>query len=148
SEELDLRHKIAKKGLSDIDSQLSEIGEDESLDKDRLKANNLFLNYFKSNARKLGVEIPEDERYRNIYDITSFPLQGVELHKIIMAYHFAFKMAISCNENKHSLPFVLDAVFKEDIDQLSRDAIYKFLAEFNRDNDQIIFSVADYKKDL
>ncbi|EIZ1316647.1 ATP-binding protein [Vibrio parahaemolyticus] len=148
SEELDLRHKIAKKGLSDIDSQLSEIGEDESLDKDRLKANNLFLNYFKSNARKLGVEIPEDERYRNIYDITSFPLQGVELHKIIMAYHFAFKMAISCNEHKHSLPFVLDAVFKEDIDQLSRDAIYKFLAEFNRDNDQIIFSVADYKKDL
>ncbi|UJZ98913.1 hypothetical protein IHC88_06095 [Photobacterium damselae subsp. damselae] len=147
SEELDLRHKMAKKGLADIDSELSEIGDNESLDKDRKKASNLFLKFFKLNAKKLGVELPEDDRYRNVYDITSFPLQGVELHKIIMAYHFAFKMAISCNENTHSLPFVLDAVFKEDIDQLSRDVIYKFLAEFNHDNEQIIFSVADYKKD-
>lgn len=45
----------------------------------------------------------------------------------------------------HRLPFVLDAVFKEDIDEVSRETIFNFLSTKNSRDEQIIFAVADVK---
>ncbi|WP_180818259.1 hypothetical protein, partial [Vibrio parahaemolyticus] len=49
------------------------------------------------------------------------------------------------NEKMHRLPFVLDAVFKEDIDEVSRETIFNFLSTKNSRDEQIIFAVADVK---
>ncbi|HIF5865551.1 TPA: hypothetical protein ACX3FQ_004942, partial [Vibrio parahaemolyticus] len=89
--------------------------------------------------------IPMSPRYRDVYEINSFPAQGVELHKLIMAYHFSFWELLKDNEKMHRLPFVLDAVFKEDIDEVSRETIFNFLSTKNSRDEQIIFAVADVK---
>src|SRR5690606_33594155 len=49
------------------------------------------------------------------------------------------------NSRNHSLPFLLDAVFKEDIDVESRRKIFEFLSLESKAGGQIIFTVAEYK---
>lgn len=138
------REQLNKK-LKRVNDDIADLKIDEDLELSRRKAGRKFLGIFKKKAASLSVDIPKDDRYRYLYDISSFPMQGVELHKIIMAYHSAFRDFVSEVKGMHKLPFVLDAVFKEDIDEKSRDLIYKFLAEQVDDNEQFIFSVADYK---
>ncbi|HCG6401769.1 TPA: hypothetical protein NJ169_005172 [Vibrio parahaemolyticus] len=144
SEELDLKlNKVQRK----LDLVLGELkGIDQSdIERKRNIVSRLFLQKFKSNAKALQATIPMSPRYRDVYEINSFPAQGVELHKLIMAYHFSFWELLKDNEKMHRLPFVLDAVFKEDIDEVSRETIFNFLSTKNSRDEQIIFAVADVK---
>jgi hypothetical protein len=64
-----------------------------------------------------------------------------------MAYNFSFYEMVMKNPTIHSFPFLLDAVFKEDIDTESRSNIFKFLSQETKSSGQVVFSVAEYKGD-
>jgi len=100
---------------------------DEEVMSARVKKEKAFKKLFTSNIESMKVKHLEGERYNNLYRISSFPSQGVELHKTVMSYHFAFNSLVSETSDIHRLPFILDAVFKEDIEKDNRDLIYSFL---------------------
>ena len=77
-----------------------------------------------------------------------FPQQGVELLKTLLAYYFAFNRIIEQTVYVHRLPFVLDAVFKEDIDDANRAIILDFIEKHKPTDTQIIFSIAQSKNNL
>ncbi|MGF1902113.1 hypothetical protein [Aliivibrio sifiae] len=130
--------------LSKLEGDLKKFKNSKSLDDERKDVDRKFYAIFNKKCNLLGVKIPKNERYRNVYDIKSFPFQGVELHKVIMAYHFSFNELIGLNQNIHRFPFLLDAVFKEDIDEKSKELIYSFLSKEKPKDTQMLFSVADY----
>lgn len=82
-----------------------------------------------------------------MFEITAFPLQGVELHKTVMAYHFAFNKYIKATSYIHRIPFMLDAIFKEDIDIDNKDKILKFIEKHKPSDTQTIISIADTKNE-
>jgi len=72
-----------------------------------------------------------------------FPLQGVELHKAVLAHNFAFNQMIkNNNKNSHRLPFLIDAIFKEDIDNPNKRTILDFVNKNKPLDTQIIISIA------
>lgn len=100
--------------------------------------------YFTYNS-ELGLPSLQDERYYRLYDISSFPFQGVQLHLAVLSYHFAFNHILSKTTDIHRLPFILDSVFKEDIEGGNKERILKFInANFPKDT-QTILSIADDK---
>ncbi|MDC9598294.1 hypothetical protein [Xenorhabdus anantnagensis] len=136
------------KEISFLQDRIEELGNDLEIDNLRKKTEWEFLKIFKEKAKLLEVKIPDHARYRELYSITSFPYQGVELHKIVMAYHFAFYEMISKKSIIHNFPFLLDAIFKEDIDVGNREIIFKFLANEARNQEQMLFTVAEFKKEI
>ena len=66
---------------------------------------------------------------------------------MIMAYHFSFLDFISKGSSTHIFPFMLDAVFKEDIDTKNRADILKFISSEGEKYDQVIFTIAEIKDD-
>jgi len=94
----------------------------------------------------LGVKASDEDRHSKLYKISSFPSQGVELHKTVLGYHFAFNHLISQTSGIHQFPFLLDAVFKEDIDSENKERIIKFIADKTPKETQLFFSVANTQK--
>jgi len=86
-----------------------------------------FFSVFQGYLSKLGVSNFDEPRYKQLYKISSFPCQGVELHKTVMAYHFALNKLIAKTQGIHRFPFILDAIMKEDIDEDSRIKYLAFL---------------------
>lgn len=131
---------------------------DDEVAEERSKKNYSFKDLFEANLKQLNVKELTDDRYTTLYKISAFPFQGVELHKTIMAYHFAFNTLVSKTSDIHRLPFILDAVFKEDLDDFNEDLLIEFIAK-NRPKDTQLFmtisekttkasQVARYQKDL
>ncbi|HHH1201546.1 TPA: AAA family ATPase [Yersinia enterocolitica] len=133
--------------ISGLQTNIDNLANDAEIDTLRYGIEKEFLGIFQEKAKCLEVKIPDSSRYKNLYSITSFPYQGVELHKIIMAYHFSFYQLISKRTTIHKFPFLLDAVFKEDIDVGNREIIFNFLSSEAKNHEQILFSVAEYKKE-
>ncbi|PRY08862.1 hypothetical protein CLV24_12026 [Pontibacter ummariensis] len=102
-----------------------------------------FATLFKNYLNQLQVKALVEDRYTSVYKISAFPYQGVELHKTVMAYHFAFNRLIKQNNNIHRLPFILDAIFKEDIDQPNKDLIIKFISNNRPKDTQTFCSIAE-----
>ncbi|MED2038245.1 hypothetical protein P4V58_13760 [Bacillus wiedmannii] len=102
----------------------------------------IFLNYLD----ELGVKPLKEERYRSLYKISAFPSQGVELHKTVLAYNFAFNKIIEKTKRIHRFPFLLDAIFKEDIEQSNKDTIVEFIGKNKPKDTQIILSIAEIKE--
>ncbi|PTX21149.1 hypothetical protein C8N40_102118 [Pontibacter mucosus] len=102
-----------------------------------------FATLFKNYLTQLQVKSLVEDRYTNIYKISAFPYQGVELHKTVMAYHFAFNRLIKQNQNIHRLPFILDAIFKEDIEYKNKDLIIEFISNNRPKDTQTFFSIAE-----
>ena len=144
-ENISLQKKQCEEKISDIKNRIEELGVDNDIEKLRIEKERVFFDIFAKKSKALNVRIPIDKKYRDLYSISSFPFQGVELHKIVMAYHFAFNELVSNNANLHKFPFLLDAIFKEDIDAKSRDDIFKFISSESNKNSQLIFTVAEYK---
>ncbi|MEE0085255.1 MAG: hypothetical protein UE068_13615 [Paludibacteraceae bacterium] len=88
----------------------------------------------------------KEQRFFDLYKISTLPFQGVELLKAYLAYHFAFNEIISENKNMTRLPFMLDAIFKEDIDENNKKLILKFISKHKPKDTQLIFSIADSVK--
>src|SRR5665648_499176 len=112
---------------------------------ERQKKNNSFKQTYLFNNTMLGLPVLEEERFYKLYDISSFPFQGVQLHLAVLSYHFAFNKLLTETKDIHRLPFILDSVFKEDIDGGNKDNILKFInSNFPKDT-QTILSIADDK---
>jgi len=142
---INVQKESINKKILNVDVELSRFKTPDQIESERLEKEREFYELFSSNLKLLDVALPNDKKYKRVYDITSFPFQGVELHKTIMAYHFAFNKLIFNNPRVHKLPFILDAIFKEDIESKSKEDILKFIASEMIENEQMFFSVADYK---
>ncbi len=88
-----------------------------------------------------------DSRYLDLYKISSFPRQGVELHKTVMAYHFALNSLIANSKSAHRLPFLLDAILKEDIDETNLNIILSFIGKNLPADTQAFISISEHIKD-
>ncbi|MBE6058565.1 MAG: hypothetical protein E7215_00085 [Clostridium sulfidigenes] len=133
--------RLEKKEKELVDS-VKNYKTDEEIKKLRLEKEKVFKNLFRNNLTKLGVKTLNEPRYNELYSITSFPSQGVELHKTVMSYHFAFNNMLKYTEELHRFPFLLDAIFKEDIDTENRELIYNFIKSNRPTDTQTIFTVA------
>tara|TARA_R110002051_G_scaffold113010_1_gene185698 strand:- start:107 stop:1837 length:1731 start_codon:yes stop_codon:yes gene_type:complete len=132
----------------DIDllkEKLKEYKTEEQIYSEREKKNYLFKSaYFKNNI-SLGIPSLEEERFYKLYDISSFPFQGVQLHLALLSYHFAFNEILTKTSGIHRLPFILDSIFKEDIEGGNKEKILNFInSNFPKDT-QTILSIADDK---
>lgn len=101
----------------------------------------IFINFLS----KLNVQKPNEGRFLDIYKISVLPYQGVELLKAILAYNFAFNKMIVQNNSIHRLPFILDAVFKEDFTDNNEALVCKFIAENKPNDTQLFVSMAGDK---
>lgn len=126
-------------------NKLKEYKTDDEILFEREKKSKIFKAKYIANCLSLGLPALKDERYYNIYEISTFPFQGVELHKAVLSYHFAFNYLLTKTNDIHRLPFILDSVFKEDIDGGNRIKILKFINENFPKETQTILSIADDK---
>lgn len=132
--------------LSKVEEDLSEVDEDDTVNISRRNKEKQFRVIFLKNLKLLGVSLPSESRYTDLYKISSFPFQGVELHKTVMAYHFSLNELISKTNNIHRMPFLLDAIMKEDIDIDSRRVIFKFINQAYPKDTQVFFTVSESKE--
>jgi len=131
--------------LNQEKEELKKYKTDDDINFERAKKSTIFKNkYFFYNS-ELGLPSLKDERFYKLYEISSFPFQGVELHKAVLSYHFAFNNLLTHTDNIHRLPFILDSVFKEDIDGGNRIKILKFITKNFPTDTQTILSIADDK---
>jgi hypothetical protein len=121
---------------------LAEFKSEEDVLKLRAIQNNAFENIFTKHLKTLKVKRLEENRYLKLYNISAFPSQGVELHKTILAYHFAFNELIKGNVQIHRLPLMLDAIFKEDLDAVNETRIIEFISKNKPTDTQIFISMA------
>lgn len=128
--------KQAKKALEVYKTE-DEVAEE------RNKKSYIFKETFTTYLAELKVKQLSDERYTSLYKISAFPFQGVELHKTIMAYHFAFNSLIKNTPDIHRLPFILDAVFKEDLDDYNEDLIIEFIAKNKPKDTQLFMTISE-----
>lgn len=105
-----------------------------------------FKEVFSDYASQLKLNPLTDSRYLNLYSINSFPRQGVELHKTVMAYHFALNAVIAKTKIAHRLPFLLDAILKEDIDETNLNTVLSFVGNNVPDDTQTFFSISEHIK--
>ncbi|MDR5905661.1 hypothetical protein [Franzmannia qiaohouensis] len=103
-----------------------------------------FKRIFSYYTAQLKLNPLADSRYLNIYSINSFPRQGVELHKTVMAYHFALNAIIAKTKIAHRLPFLLDAIFKEDIDETNLKTILSFVSNNLPEDTQTFVSISEH----
>lgn len=144
---ISIKKASCEKRIDGINSDIEKIGNGADIDSLRKSKERDFLSIFKRKILALGVQLPKETKYQELYSLNSFPYQGVELHQLLMAYNFSFYEMVMKNNSLHSFPFLLDAVFKEDIDTDSRSNIFKFLSQETKSSGQVIFSVAEYKGD-
>jgi hypothetical protein len=125
-----------------IEEDLAKYKSDDEINRSRVNQSNVFETTFSNNLNHLGVQNLQEDRFTRLYQISAFPTQGVELHKTIMAYHFAFNSIVSSTPGIHRLPFMLDAVFKEDVEDANKKAILTFINKNKPQDTQTIFSIA------
>ncbi|HIF9219436.1 TPA: hypothetical protein ACX6QD_000911 [Photobacterium damselae] len=132
--------KKVKKSLASM------ITEQETL-AERFKKEKAFKKIFTNYTAQLALKPLNDSRYLDLYKIHSFPRQGVELHKTVMAYHFALNAMIAKADTAHRLPFLLDAILKEDIDETNLKNILSFVGKNLPDDTQTFVSMSEHVKD-
>lgn len=140
--------KIGKKEieLQKILDDLKDFKTDEQIKNERNNFSHSFKNTFKEYLKELKVKYFDEEQYYLLYQMpTHLPYQGVELLKAMHAYNFAFVNLIGKLKYTHKLPLLLDAIFKEDIDEENRSNILKFIYKNRAVNHQIIMTVASSK---
>ncbi|MBD3581553.1 hypothetical protein [Flavobacterium selenitireducens] len=133
------------KKINDLSEQLKELKTDEGIYFERSKKNQIFKKFYQINCSLLDVPYVDDDRFNHIYEFSSFPFQGVLLHLAVLSYHFAFNRIISETPSIHRLPFILDSVFKEDVDFPNKERILSFIYKNKPSDSQTIISIADSK---
>ncbi|WP_185212702.1 ATP-binding protein [Sphingobacterium mizutaii] len=137
--------KLAKE-ISELKEKLKEFKNDDDIETERLIKSKKFKEYYNLNNIQLDVPRLVDNRFNYIYEISSFPFQGVELHLAVLSYHFAFNKIINETDNIHRLPLILDSIFKEDLDGNNKEKILEFIFDNKPNDTQTIISVADNKE--
>ncbi|UVD80071.1 hypothetical protein NWE55_01910 [Myroides albus] len=134
-----------KLDIEEVKENLKEFKTEEDIYKERDKKNRSFKLIYNRNNTSLGVPLLEEDRFNKVYDISSFPFQGVQLHLALLSYHFAFNELLTKTQEIHRLPFILDSIFKEDIEGGNKEKILNFInSNFPKDT-QTILSIADDK---
>lgn len=131
--------------LDKLKEELKKYRNDEDLNYDRNLKNKQFKKIYHTYNTILEVPKLNEDRFSYIYELSSFPFQGVELHLAVLSYHFAFNKIISENSEIHRLPLILDSIFKEDLDGKSKDKILNFITKNLPEDTQTIISIADNK---
>lgn len=108
-----------------IKDQLKEYKTEDHIKADRISKSAIFESIFSKLISEMNLPDFTESRFTRLYEISSFPHQGVALLKTVMAYHFAFNKLISQTSYVHRLPFILDGIFKEDVDPIERERILK-----------------------
>lgn len=129
--------------LTRVETELKRFKTPEQIDKDRYGKSREFKLLFEKSLRDLGVKPFSDERFLLLYQIPAFPRQGVELLKTMLAYSFAFNKIIKSTDYVQRLPFLLDAIFEGDLDDLSKRVILDFIYKNKPIDTQVIMSIAD-----
>lgn len=130
-----------------VKEELKKHKSDDQIELERKQKEYLFEDMFKENLRKLNVSELTEDRFLKLYSISSFPYQGVELLKTVMSFHFAFNRIITETPSIHRLPFILDGIFKEDVDGTSKKKILTFINKNRPKDTQTIFTIANAKED-
>lgn len=125
--------------------ELKKYKTDDDINLERTKKSNIFKSKYITYNSELGLPALEDERFYKLYEISTFPFQGTELHKAVLSYHFAFNYLLTQTNDIHRLPFILDSVFKEDLDGGNRIKILQFITKNYPTDTQTILSIADDK---
>lgn len=133
--------------INGIEEDLKGFRTEDDVKKDRESKDRAFANVFEEYLRQLNVKPLIEQRHTQVYQISSFPFQGVELHKTVMAYHFSFNKVIKESRNVHRFPFMLDAIFKEDIEAVNKRNILEFISKNRPLDTQLVFSVAESNED-
>lgn len=126
--------------------ELKQYRTDDQIKNERLTVSGMFKTLFKSYLEELHVDYTpylEENRYFDVYKISALPYQGVELLKAMMAYHFAFNKLVKEKSVMPRFPFILDAIFKEDIEDENKRLILQFIKNNRPADTQLIFSMAD-----
>ena len=113
----------------------------------RIKKEIVFKELFSGYTSQLALKPLAGSQYLDLYKINSFPRQGVELHKTVMAYHFALNAMIAKSKKAHRLPFLLDAILKEDLDETNLETILSFVGKNLPDDTQSFISIAEHVRD-
>lgn len=145
-----MQEDIEKSGseLEGIKQTLGAMGTEQETISSRFRKERDFNEVFSSYASKLALKPLTDSRYKDLYKIHSFPRQGVELHKTVMAYHFALNAMIAKANVAHRLPFLLDAILKEDIDETNLETIFSFIGNNLPNDTQSFVSISEHVKKL
>lgn len=133
--------------LESVKASLNSITTEQETIAERSKKERQFKDIFSDYSSQLELKPLTDSRYLNLYRINSFPRQGVELHKTVMAYHFALNAMIAKTKAIHRLPFLLDAILKEDIDETNLEIILSFISKNLPEDTQTFFSISEHVKD-
>ncbi|GAA4393977.1 hypothetical protein [Hymenobacter koreensis] len=131
--------------ITELKKSLQQFKDDDDIEAERLDKNRTFKKYYNQNNIQLGVQRLEDNRFNYVYELSSFPFQGVQLHLAVLSYHFAFNRIVDSTPNVHRLPLILDSIFKEDLDSVNKENILKFICNNKPTDTQTIVSVADNK---
>lgn len=135
--------------LEGIKTSLSSMITEQETATARFKKENAFRKIFLDYTSQLTLKPLTDSRYLDLYKIHSFPRQGVELHKTVIAYHFALNAMIAKSKAAHRLPFLLDAILKEDIDETNLETILRFVGTNLPSDTQTFVSISEHiKEDL
>lgn len=140
-----IQRSACERKIANLGRDIESIGDGVDIESERRNKEKEFLAIFKTKAASMGVKLPSERKHQDLYSLNSFPYQGVELHLLLMAYNFSFYEMVMNNPNIHRFPFLLDAVFKEDIEISSRSEIFAFLSRETKNSGQVVFSVAEYK---
>ncbi|WP_337051586.1 hypothetical protein [Proteus terrae] len=135
------------KRSDEIKSLIDDMGEEKSIFFERIKKEKYFKGVFQNYLNEMQLFNVKEPRYTDLYKINSFPFQGVELHKTVMSYHFALNYTIKNTDNIHRLPFMLDAILKEDIDDRNFDLILSFVGKNLPTDTQSFISISEYSED-
>lgn len=137
--------QIGKKNieLANVEKKLSAFKTDDQIAAERNKKDYLFKKIFEEYLDELQVKKFDEIKYFLLYKMPSFPNQGVELLMTLLAYNFAFNKLIFNTAHFHRFPFMMDAIFKEDIEDSNKVLILKFIQKYKPKDTQIIMSIAD-----
>nr|WP_319492425.1 hypothetical protein [uncultured Desulfobacter sp.] len=140
--------EFSEEELEGVKTSLSAMVTQQEIIVARSKKEKSFKKIFEKYMSQLALKPLTDSRYLNLYQIHSFPRQGVELHKTVMAYHFALNAMIAKSKTVHRLPFLLDAILKEDIEETNLEIILKFVGKNLPDDTQSFVTLSEHVRDL
>ncbi len=129
-----------------VKEELNKFKTDVDIKNARQAKSYVFLNLFNNNMADMKLPQIEEDQFNDLYNISSFPFQGVELLQTVMCYHFAFNSLISETPNIHRFPFILDGIFKEDVEGVTRGNILEFVNKHRPSDTQTIVSIANAKE--
>lgn len=148
-ENIGLKLTVLESNLSNTNKNLEKYKTENEIEELRKKLDNNFASIFKKYLKELEVNndsMNKEYKYTTLYKSSIFPCQGVELLNTVLAHNFAFNQIIKNTEYVHRLPFLIDAIFKEDIDDGNKPLILNFVNKNKPLDTQLIISIA-YKDD-